>query len=67
MNNASVVRSDAFVRSISDENTQSFRGSIRARRMRVNTTATKFPKEFRSRENLGDLRGMHLRRYVEET
>lgn len=28
----------------------------------VNTA--KFPEEFRSRENLGDLRGMHLRRYV---
>lgn len=29
---------------------------------RVNTA--KFPEEFRSRENLGDLGGMHLRRYV---
>lgn len=29
---------------------------------RVNTAG--FPEEFRSRENLGDLRGMHLRRYV---
>jgi len=28
---------------------------------RVNTTG--FPEEFRSRENPGDLRGMHLRRY----